>query len=1000
MNHNTSIHTHQPNLMHFSQAVALLILILVLLGFSSCTSNKSAADWVNPFIGTDGHGHTFPGATLPFGMVQLSPDTRKDSWDGCSGYHYSDRLILGFSHTHLSGTGVGDYGDIRMMPALGELRLRAGDKETPGYHSAFLHENEKATPGYYSVKLDDYQIIAELTASERAGFHRYSFPASNEAHILIDLFESVTSEKILDSEIQIVNDTVITGFRRTKGWANDQHCYFYAVFSKPFQSFGIQDEGKVLKQARTAKGTDLVAWAGFETTENEKILVKVGLSAVDPQGAKNNVLNEIPDWNFEKVKQSAEQSWNNELSKIDIKTNDTKEKVKFYTAVYHSMIAPNMWSDADGRYRGHDNNIHKDTVHNQYTVFSLWDTFRALHPLFNLIDKKRSADFVQSMLIVEEQGGLLPVWELAANETWCMIGYHAVPVIADAIALDIKGFDRTKALDAMVKSASQTQFGLDFYRSEGYIPADQESESVSKTLEYAYDDWCIGETARRLGKDSLAKVFFLRSENYKNLYDPQTHFFRGRQNGGFLSPFDPAQVNFMLTEANSWQYNFFVPHDIMGHIRLMGGAEVYGNMLDSLFWAKTQLTGRQQADITGLIGQYAHGNEPSHHMAYLYNYIGQPAKTQELVNRIIDEMYSDQPDGLCGNEDCGQMSAWYVMSALGFYPVTPGTGIYSIGSPRFDEARIKLDEEKVFTIKTKNRDKTNAFIAAIELNNKPLNRSYLKAEDIVNGGEMLVRYDEKPSVSFGIGDENIPVQKLQESRLVAVPWISAASKTFSDSLRIAMGHPDPEVIITYTLNKKEPLLTSTHYTKPFLIDQSTQIIARAFKFDGPSRTVVSDFYRIAGGKTVSLVYPYNPQYHAGGDVALIDHQFGSNDFRTGAWQGFYGEDMIATVDLGSLQPVKKIKTGFLQDQKSWIFMPEKVEYWVSTDGNIFTSVAIVNNTVSNHAEGGVVKRFSAVFPQQLIRYIKVVAVNPAVCPDWHPGTGEACWIFSDEIEIQ
>ncbi|MFZ4462381.1 MAG: GH92 family glycosyl hydrolase [Bacteroidales bacterium] len=984
----------------FSRLRTVLPVLIIILLLNSCERSSAPVHFVDPFIGTDGHGHTFPGATVPFGMVQLSPDTRKDSWDGCSGYHYSDSLILGFSHTHLSGTGVGDYGDIRLMPTTGELILDAGNDQSPGYRSAFSHKREVAKAGYYSVYLSDYQIFAELTATKRSGMHRYTFPSSKKSQILVDLFESVTSEQILDAEIQILNDSTIAGFRRSKGWADDQHCYFYAVFSKPFQSFGIRNGDELKKQSRRATGKNLVAWVGYETRQNEKILVKVGISAVDIEGAKNNLQAEIQGWNFDQLKNQAENDWNNQLGILEANGGSDSEKTIFYTALYHSMIAPNLFSDADGRYRGHDKQIHQDTARSQYTVFSLWDTFRALHPMFNLIQRERSAEFIQTMLNIQEQGGILPVWELSGNETWCMIGYHSVPVIADAVATGMDGFDKAKALKAMQKSAMQDQFGLEWYKSKGYIPADKESESVSKTLEYAYDDWCIAAVAGKLGNDSIKNIYSQRSENYKNLYDPATKFFRGRQNGGFVTPFDPTQVNFMLTEANTWQYNFFVPHDIQGHIKLMGGQAAYAQMLDSLFKASSGLSGRQQADITGLIGQYAHGNEPSHHMAYLYNYVQQASKTQLLVQKIMTELYSDRPDGLSGNEDCGQMSAWYVMSALGFYPVTPGSGIYAIGMPVFEEMKITLENGKFFIVKTKNRSKQNSYIASVQLNGKPYQKSFITAKDILEGGELLIELGTEPSSSFGIGEGNYPIQKIDNQVLVSVPWIKADSKTFTSEMMISMGHSDKDAVITYTLNDKEPNLTSQRYTQPFAISSSSRIKAKAFQFDESSVTVMAEFYKIAGGKSITLTNPYSPQYHAGGDIALIDNQFGSADFRTGSWQGFYGDDLLVTIDLGNLQTISQITSGFLQDQKSWIFLPQYVEYQVSTDGEFFETIGKVNNSVSDKQNGGIVKRFSKKFPEELVRFVRVKAVNRGVCPDWHPGKGEKSWIFADEIEIR
>lgn len=979
----------------------IFFIISLLFSFAACENVQTTpVDYVNPFIGTDGHGHTFPGATVPFGMVQLSPDTRKDSWDGCSGYHYSDNQILGFSHTHLSGTGVGDYGDIRLMPTTGKLKLDAGNSDNDGYRSPFKHENEKAVPGFYSVQLSDYQINVELTTSEHAGFHRYTFPKSKQSHIIVDLFESVTTEQILNSEIRIVNDSTISGFRQTKGWAANQYCFFYAVFSKPFKSFGIRVNGDVKNQLDNATGNNLVAWVDYETEANEQVLIKVGISAVDIEGAKNNLLKEIPDWKFNKIRKKAEEAWKDELGRIGVEGKSKKDKTVFYTALYHSMLAPNIFSDYDGRYRGHDNIIHTDTNKRRYTVFSLWDTFRALHPLFTIIQRERTKEFINTMLDISEKGGLLPVWELAGNETWCMIGYHAVPVIADAWVNGIKDFDGNMALNAMQQSAMQDQFGLEWYKQKGYIPADKESESVSKTLEYAYDDWCISRMAESIGNDSVRNIFSKRSENYKNLYDPSTRFFRGRQNGGFISPFDPTQVNFMLTEANSWQYNFFVPHDVQTHIRLMGGDSIYENMLDQLFSAPSDLSGRQQADITGLIGQYAHGNEPSHHMAYLYNYVQKPAKTQKLVKRIMDEMYSDQPDGLSGNEDCGQMSAWYVMSALGFYSVTPASGIYVIGVPRFEEVKIKLENRKTFVVKAKNLTTENCYIKSATLNGKPYFKSFISADEIQQGGELFFEMGNVPSDTFGVGKTNYPVQRIENETLVPVPWVTSDGKTFTSELTISMGHIDSESVIAYTTNGKEPTLASKRYAEPFKIDRTTNLKVKAFVFDKGSETVEADFFKIAGGRTITLANEYNPQYHAGGENALIDHLKGSADFRTGAWQGFFGDDLIAVIDLGTQQVIKRLEIGFLQDQNSWIFMPQYVEFQVSLDGDQFESLGKIFNNIPEKDNGGIVKRFVKKPDNKLTRYVKIIGVNRGNCPDWHIGKGEPAWIFADEITIE
>ncbi|MCK5838586.1 MAG: GH92 family glycosyl hydrolase, partial [Bacteroidales bacterium] len=636
-----------------------LLPILALILLFSCTPDKyeDFTVYVDPFIGTGGHGHTYPGAAWPFGMVQLSPDTRLTGWDGCSGYHYSDHVIYGFSHTHLSGTGVPDYGDILLMPTTGGIHLNNGSKTEidKGYGSRFRHETEMASPGYYAVTLDDYQIDVELTVTPRTGFHKYIFPATDEANIILDLEHR---DKVIESEIRIINDHKIEGFRRSDAWANDQHVYFVARFSQPFDTAAIALNGKILIDTMYAKGNALKAFFRFNTKTNNEILVKVGISAVSIEGARKNLDHELQGWNFSVAKKVAHEAWHKVLKKIKVKGGTTEQKKTFYTALYHAYLAPNLFMDVDGQYRGTDLYIHTATNFTNYTLFSLWDTFRAEHPLFTILEEKRTADFIKTMLAQYTNGGQLPVWELAGNYTGCMIGYHSVSVIVDAYMKGIRDFDANLAMEAMKHSADQDHLGLEYYKNNGYIPSNKEGESVSKTLEYAYDDWCIAQMANEMGEQNDYEKYIRRAQNYKNIFDPSTGFMRAKVDGFWFNPFDPLEVNFNYTEANSWQYSFFVPQDLEGLIYLMGGKNAFEKKLDDLFIADSKTTGREQSDITGLIGQYAHGNEPSHHMAYLYNYVNKPWKTQEKIREIMDNLYSAEPDGLCGNEDCGQMSAW------------------------------------------------------------------------------------------------------------------------------------------------------------------------------------------------------------------------------------------------------------------------------------------------------------------------------------------------------
>lgn len=704
--------------------------------------------YVDPFIGTGGHGHTFPGATVPFGMVQLSPDTRLTGWDGCSGYHYSDNRIYGFSHTHLSGTGCSDYGDILLMPTVGKVQLK--NKQ---YSSPFKKENEKASAGYYSVFLDKPKVNVELTSTNRTGLHKYTFPQSSSSNIILDLTHR---DRVKQGEINITGNNEISGMRVSHAWADNQILYFVIQFSKPFTKSGIAKADVVNENSKHDTGSLLKAFVSFETTEGEVIYARVGISAVSIEGARKNLEAEQNDFDFEKTKHNAESAWNKELSKIEVEGTDEHAKRTFYSALYHCMIAPNTYQDVDGQYRGRDFKIHQAGF-TYYTVFSLWDTYRALHPLLTLIDKKRTSDFINTFIHEYEEGGRLPVWELSSCETWCMIGYHSIPVIAEAYLKGVTGFDISKAYEAMKFSAMENKNALDSYKVNGYINFSLHGQSVSRTLEYAYDDWCIAQVAKKLGKTDDYNYFIQRAQSYKNLFDKETGFMRPRS-GSFMSPFDPYKVDHNYTEANAWQYSLYVPQDINGHIKLLGGKGKLAAFLDSLFNASTKLTGHKQPDISGMIGQYVHGNEPSHQIAYEYNYAAQPWKAQAMVRRIMNEMYHDQPDGLSGNEDCGQMSAWYIFSALGFYPVCPGSDQYAIGSPIFEKATIHLENGKSFSIETNST--TGVYINSATLNNTSYTKSYLEYSDLMNGGTLQLQMSSEPNKNWGSGETEVPVTKI------------------------------------------------------------------------------------------------------------------------------------------------------------------------------------------------------------------------------------------------
>lgn len=973
--------------------LAISVCIIVFLSGCKQYSEKRPVDFVNPFIGTGGHGHTYPGVSLPFGMVQLSPDTRLDGWDGCSGYHHSDSIIYGFSHTHLSGTGCSDYGDILIMPTNGSFHWNNSE-----YASHFSHKNEIAKAGFYSVLLEKYNIKVELTATLRAGFHRYIYSEGEQSNILIDLKHR---DKVIDSYIKIVNNCEIEGYRRSEAWAADQQVFFVAKFSKNFDKYEIAVNDSSIGNTEKTRGSNLKGFFSFKVDNNDTILVKVAISGVSIENARQNLENEITDWDFEKIVKKADSSWNNELRKIEITGGSNKQKTIFYTSLYHAFLSPNIYSDINVEYRGRDFKVHKENF-DYYTVFSLWDTYRAAHPLFTITQQKRTVDFINTFIKQYEQGGLLPVWELSSNETGCMIGYHAVPVIVDAYMKGIRGFDVEKAYLALKASAEQDKLGLSSYKKFGVIFANQEGESVSKLLEYAYDDWCIAQMAKALNKLADYKLYTERAQSYKNLLDPSSGFMRARMQNFWFAPFDPAEVNFNYTEANAWQYSFYVPHDIENFVKYIGGKEKFSDKLDALFNANSKTTGRNQADITGLIGQYAHGNEPSHHIAYLYNFSGKPWKTQQIVKKIQNEMYSEMPDGLCGNEDCGQMSAWHVMSALGFYPVTPGTIFYVIGTPLFKEVKINLENGKKFIIIANNISEKNIYIKSAKLNGRDYNKSYLSHFDVINGGELVFEMSSEPSKTWGVGDENEPITSIDEHLITPMPFIYEGKPTFLNEQTIKLGCLEKDADIYFTTDGTIPTKKSKKYNGQFKITETVTVKAIAVRDGFPeSKIMVAEINKIPEGRKISIKYPYANQYSAGGDMALIDMIKGGENFKTGTWQGYEGVDLYATVELKEKQSLNEISAGFLQDMVAWIFFPSKVEFWISEDGKNFSlAETVVNNTPLNE-KGAIVKKFfTKKVKGEKAKFIRVIATNIKVCPPWHLGAGGKAWIFADEITIK
>lgn len=719
-------------LRYFLMPAGLMLILSACTDSSSIREDERLTDFVNPFIGTGYHGHTFPGAAWPFGQVQLSPDNGTQGWDWCSGYHYSDSVLAGFSHLHLSGTGIGDLADISFLPVTKKVDLIEGEKNSDfvsRYAGRYTHESEKAEPGYYSVTLSNNDVTAEFTVTERAGMHRYTFPETGSKTLIVNLGFAINWDKPYKTIINLADDRMVTGMRLSTGWAADQHVYFAARFSQP-----------VISSVITATGGEGRSVGVFSFSDRE-LLVKVGISSVSIENALANLDASLPGWDFDATRRAASDAWEKALSKIRIGTPDKNVKVIFYTALYHTMIAPALFSDLNGEFKGVKGDVQKAAGYNRYTVFSLWDTYRALHPLLTLTQPGRVNDMVKSMLDHYGQTGLLPVWELQGNETFCMVGNHSIPVISEAILKDIGDFDRKLALEAMIVTSMYDRDGMGLYDSLGYMPADLIQQSVAKSQEIAIDDWCLTAAAQKLGREPEAAYFMNRSKNYRNYFDRETGFMRGKLSSGeWTTPFDPAYSRHEgsdYTEGNAWQYLWLAPHDVYGLINLLGGEKPFADKLEELFNVKEGVRGEQaSADISGLIGAYAHGNEPGHHTTFLFNYARRPWKTQELNRQIQTTMYTNSPEGLCGNEDCGQMSAWYVFSALGFYPVNPCDLNYQFGSPLIKEARIEISPGKYFTVKAPGASPENKYIKEVSLNGHMLDRTFISWEEIVSGGTL------------------------------------------------------------------------------------------------------------------------------------------------------------------------------------------------------------------------------------------------------------------------
>lgn len=994
-------------------------------------TNNNLSKYVNPFIGTGGHGHTFPGPTMPFGACQVSPDTRLEGWDGCSGYHYSDSVIYGFSHTHLSGTGCSDYGDILLMPVTREMLL---DKYQ--YASHFSHANEKAHAGYYQVYLDDPKINVELTSTLHGAIHRYTFQKHDEQYLVLDLKHR---DEVLDSKMEKVDDYTIRGYRFSKAWAKNQKVFFEIKFSSPIETIQYEEfkSGSNTTAVRLDKSQHCIIKLQGNTKDPNPanagyLTVKCAISGVDEEGAHKNMIEEMPDnnWNFESYQQNAEQEWDKELSKIQIDATDKKSEsqsisdrnsqiskfsnsqIIFYTALYHCMIHPSIYSDVDGRYRGRDDKIHStEGKFDYYTVFSLWDTYRALHPLLTILDKKRTNDFIQTFIKQYEEGGRLPIWELSSNETNCMIGYHVVSVIWDAYNKGIRDFDAEKAYEAMTKIATHYSDyegqGLDLklkesaksgaadaealesYCKYGYVRSDDSHESVSKTLEYAYDDWCIAQMANALGKKKDYEYYLDRSHNWMNVYDPTTGFMRARKNGCLYEPFSPYTVDNNYTEANAWQYSFYVPHEIPALISLQGGAQGFEKSLNALFSAREKTEGREQSDITGLIGQYAHGNEPSHHIAYLYNATKNSTRSQKIMDNIMDNFYANEPDGLIGNEDCGQMSAWYVLSSLGFYYPTPGhSQTVSAIKPSFEGIVNMPDGRKI---------KISRDYIVQQVDGLPIRGTkYTNLTDFDYELPEPKEFYVTSKVSEGPMDteSNEPLK----SSFVPNPFIQNGKRNFSDSLSINIGVVGKESIFC-SINEGDYLL----YTSPIILRDNAIIKFYAENKFGSSMVQTATFTKLLPGRKIILNNEFSKSYSAGGADALMDGIYGKLNWRAGDWQGYQGQDIEVIMALDQPKEIKSIAANFLEDQNSWIFYPKEVAFYVSEDSVNWTLVESIPTNKSDHAENVSISKFETTIrniKKQTYKYIKFLAKNFGPMPQWHEGRGNPTYIFVDEFEVQ
>lgn len=958
--------------MKLKSIVCTLAALCLALGATA----RDCTKYVSPFVGTDFTGHAFPGATWPFGMVQLSPDTRPNSadWDGCSGYHYSDRYIYGFSHTHLLGTGCDDLCDVLLMP----VRDYKGGLDKEQYRSGFSHARESAGPGWYEVTLDGPQVDVSLTVGRRSGWHRYQYAPGAVPQILVDLTHR---DGLISSSIEVRGSRELSGHRSSSSWSRAQDVYFWMEFSEEIGSYEYFED----------KGAQLT----FAPTGANVIYVRVGISSVSEANARLNLEVDsqgraLDEQAFRAVRAEAATAWNDYLSKIEVR--GTQEQMRtFYSCLYQTAIHPSLYSDANGQYRGMDRQVHStEGQWERYTIFSIWDTFRALHPLLSLIERPRTADFLRSFQSIYDEGGKLPRWELQGYETDCMIGYNSVSVIADAMDKGIEGVDYARLFEAMLSTAHAPEFGLEYFYDEGCSLADREREGASRTLEYSYDAWCVARVGALLG-DARGREYLQYAEYWRNVMQPDG-FVNARRNGGWAQPFDPREVNNNFTEANSWQYSFYVPQDIYGHIEALGGDDAYCARLDSLFQASEEMTGRYQIDISGQIGQYAHGNEPSHHIPFLYNYAGRAWRTQEVVSQILDELYSSAPDGLCGNSDCGQIPAWYVLASLGMYNVCPGQGQMCLSTPLWRRATVHLESGRDFEIVAPGSRK---YIGSALLNGERYTRSYLESSELLAGGTLRFKRSGRPT-AWGCEPADRPVSTMQRT-IITMPVFINNLPAFTGSINVSIEPTDQGAIYYSRGGEFMP------YEGPITVTDDCTLRAYCERDGVRSNVAFCTLHRTVDGMSVRVLSKYGSNYSAGGDNGLVDGIRGTTNWTMGYWQGHQGNDFEAIVDLGTSRRLQEVGAGFCQDTRSWIIMPKYLSVAGSNSpdgpftpiGQVGHQVAPDDYTIQKH---DLVLQVPASCPAY--RYLKVVAPYYGVLPEWHVGKGGEAYVFIDEIYVK